>query len=49
LNGREVSSDELSCISTEPVGRVKSKENEINSQRTSIDALKRTADFLASQ
>ena len=49
LNGREVSSDELNRMASELIGRVKSKETEISSQQTSIDALKRSADFLASQ
>ena len=49
LNGREVSADELTRMANELVGRVKSKDNEINSQQTSIDALKRTSEFLSSQ
>jgi chromosome segregation ATPase len=49
LNGREVSADELNRMANELVARVKSKDSEISSQQTSIDALKRTVDFLASQ
>lgn len=49
LNGREVTADELNRMAADLVGRVKSKESEISSQQTSIDALKRSADFLATQ
>jgi len=49
LNGRDISADELNRMATELVSRVKSKENEISSHQTSIDALKRSADFLATQ
>ncbi|MCE2792905.1 MAG: hypothetical protein ACK493_14455 [Planctomycetota bacterium] len=49
LNGREVSADELNRMATDLINRVKSKESEVSSQQTSIDALKRSADFLASQ
>jgi chromosome segregation ATPase len=49
LNGREVTAEELNRMAGELINRVKSKESEIGSQQTSIDALKRSADFLASQ
>jgi phage shock protein A len=49
LNGREVTADELNRMATDLINRVKSKESELGSQKTSIDALKRSADFLASQ
>lgn len=49
LNGREVTADELNRMATDLINRVKSKESEINSQQTSVDALKRSAEFLASQ
>jgi chromosome segregation ATPase len=49
LNGREVTADELNRMATDLINRVKSKESEVGSQQTSIDALKRSADFLASQ
>ena len=49
LNGREVTADELNRMATDLINRVKSKESEISSQQTSSEALKRSADFLASQ
>lgn len=49
LNGRVVSADELARMANELVSKVKSKDTEISSQQTSIDALKRTGDFLVSQ
>lgn len=49
LNGREVSADELNRMASELVSRVRSKTAEIQSQQTSIDALKRTSQFLGVQ
>lgn len=49
LNGKEITADELNRMATDLINRVKSKESELGSQQTSIDALKRSADFLASQ
>jgi len=49
LNGRDVTADELNRMATDLINRVKSKESEINSQQTSVDALKRSAEFLAGQ
>jgi chromosome segregation ATPase len=49
LNGREVSAEELNRMASELVSRAKSKESQVSSQQTSIDALKKTVDFLSSQ
>lgn len=49
LNGKDVSADELNRMATDLINRVKSKESEIGSQQTSIDALDRSAKFLAGQ
>lgn len=49
LNGRDVTADELNRMASDLINRVKSKESEVGSLQTSIDALKRSADFLSNQ